>query len=518
MEPTERTYRQGDEPVAGYQLQSFLGRGGFGEVWKAIGPGGVPSAVKIIHDLDRKHGGKELRALRLLRDIRHPNLVPLIAYWLKTKEGEILADEGTLQSSGQQFDTEVLRQSALSGCESRGTLLVPAKGAAVVERPEPAELVIAMGLAERSLFDRLQECRAAGLPGVPVEELLTYLEDAARAIDLLNARHEIQHCDIKPQNILLLSGAAQVCDFGLAKMIGEVRETSMGAGTIAYGAPEVLLGKGPTTTTDQYSLAISYFELRTGELPFGSEWISEVLQAKQSGAMDLTQLPAPERNVLARAASLDPSRRFTSCVEMVRALRQATNSSATTTCAEIPSLVDTHSEIRLPVVGYAVRTSSSGAAWKWAGMGAIGAALMGSGVMWAVLAEIRPGHAVTCPDGEHGSPVAPVFTAPDAAAELDIARELRRADEVLAEADATLAAAKAALAATQLAHQETPAAGNEPASPMTLLPAVQSVAAHAEAIADTSQETAQTTREIAASTKDNALEMEQLRQQLSQAT
>jgi hypothetical protein len=31
-----------------------------------------------------------------------------------------------------------------------------------------------------------------------------------------------------------------------------------------YGAPEALLGKGPSEATDQYSLAISYFELRTG--------------------------------------------------------------------------------------------------------------------------------------------------------------------------------------------------------------------------------------------------------------
>ena len=45
------------------------------------------------------------------------------------------------------------------------------------------------------------------MEGIPVQELLSYLEDASKAIDLLNGKYKIQHCDIKPQNILLLNGA-----------------------------------------------------------------------------------------------------------------------------------------------------------------------------------------------------------------------------------------------------------------------------------------------------------------------
>lgn len=304
-----RSYRVGDVPVTGYQLQQFLGRGGFGEVWKATGPGGVTAAIKIIYDLDRKKGGKELKALRLLRDIRHPNLVPLTAFWLKSSDGELVSADS-------------LTDFVDSGIDARGTLQTAVDTAtAVASATSPAELVIAMGLAEKSLFDRLRECRDEGRRGVPPDELLTYMEDAARAIDLLNNKHGIEHCDIKPQNILLLSGAAQVCDFGLAKMVGEVRETSMGAGTIAYGAPEILFGKGPTATTDQYSLAISYFELRTGELPFASERISDVLGAKQDGNVDLSLLPESERQVIERAVAVEPANRFKNCGEMVRALR-----------------------------------------------------------------------------------------------------------------------------------------------------------------------------------------------------
>lgn len=328
--PMTSTYRQGDEPVTGYELREYLGRGGFGEVWQATGPGGVQVAMKIIRDLDRTKGGKELRALQRLKDIRHPHLVPLTGLWLKGRDGTLISAEAAQDClSPEQLTPAGNRKAPPTETDSvRGTLQVDRAAPPTVETVfEVTELLVAMGLCERSLFDRLRECQEAGLYGVPLAELLTYMEDAARAIDLLNTKYQIQHCDIKPQNILLLNGAAQVCDFGLAKAIGDVRESSMGAGTIAYGAPEVLIGKGPSARTDQYSLAISYFELRTGQLPFASERISDVLRAKQHGGIDLFLLPEAEREVVSTAASIDPDHRFANCREMLDALRIATSNS-----------------------------------------------------------------------------------------------------------------------------------------------------------------------------------------------
>ena len=53
----------------------------------------------------------------------------------------------------------------------------------------------------------------------------------------------MQHCDIKPQNILLVGDAVQVCDFGLARAQGEVRATSNTMASLAYAAPEMVSGR-----------------------------------------------------------------------------------------------------------------------------------------------------------------------------------------------------------------------------------------------------------------------------------
>jgi len=317
----KRTYAAGEEPVpgSGYRLTEFLGRGGFGEVWKAVGPGGTEVAVKMI-PLGGMEGRKEFRALQLVKRIRHPNLVPTIAFWVRDDRGTTLDDAVV-----SQLD---LRAPTIDESGFRATAAVPpAAGSQAVE------LIIVMGLGDVSLYDRLQQCQAAGEKGIPADELLHYMDGAAAAIDYLNRPiHDlgsgpvaIQHCDIKPHNIMIVGGAAQLCDFGLARAIGSVRMTTALAATLAYAAPECLQTGKPSGASDQYSLAMTYYELRTGQLPYSDATYGAVMSAVMQGDLDFSAAPQAEQAVLRRATLLDPASRFPSATEMVRCLRAACN-------------------------------------------------------------------------------------------------------------------------------------------------------------------------------------------------
>ena len=84
-------------------------------------------------------------------------------------------------------------------------------------------LMIVMELADCNLWDRFRECRDQRLPGIPRDELLRYMEEAAEVLDLMNDQYQLQHLDIKPQNLFLLYNHVKVADFGLVKDLEGLR-------------------------------------------------------------------------------------------------------------------------------------------------------------------------------------------------------------------------------------------------------------------------------------------------------
>ncbi len=282
----------GSQIGMGHKLVKLLGRGVNGEVWEARKPGGKVCAVKVIRNLRDRESKQEFKSLELMRDLNNPYLLEVEAFWLLDAQGEVVPVE---------------------------TLSKP-------NPPRVSMLVIATPKAEKNLLQRLKDYQRAGYVGIPLAELLRYMRQAAEAIDYMNTIASIQHRNIRPENLLLTrENTIKVSDFGLAKLVDgdSVRIHSDSVGFTYYYAASEIFNKQVTRWTDQYSLAVTYYKLRTGELPLDTKMsISELIKAHVEGRLELDLLEEPERRVIARATSVQPSQRYDSCMEMVEALER----------------------------------------------------------------------------------------------------------------------------------------------------------------------------------------------------
>jgi serine/threonine-protein kinase len=98
--------------------------------------------------------------------------------------------------------------------------------------------------------------------------------------DALQAAHDlgIVHRDLKPDNIMLSRGRdgtdiVKVVDFGIAKAVGggdtqKVTKTGLVVGTPEFMSPEQMAGDPVDGRSDLYALALVFFKMLTGELPF----------------------------------------------------------------------------------------------------------------------------------------------------------------------------------------------------------------------------------------------------------
>src|SRR5262249_51057 len=255
------------EPIPGYKLIERIGGGGFGEVWKAEAPGGLMKAIKFVYgDLqtagdDGARAEQELKALSRVKTVRHPYILSLERY------------------------------DIIDG-----------------------QLIIVMELADKNLWDRFRECRSQGLAGIPREELLRYMEETAEALDLMNGEHQLQHLDIKPQNLFLVDNHVKVADFGLVKDLEGMVASVTGGVTPVYAAPETFDG-WVSRFCDQYSLGIVYQELLTGQRPFTGTNVRQLVMQHLQGVPNLAPLSVADRTQVARALAKNPDERFPTCTE-----------------------------------------------------------------------------------------------------------------------------------------------------------------------------------------------------------
>ncbi len=269
------------EPIPGYRLLDRLGAGGFGEVWRCEAPGGIFKAVKVIHgdlrsqdnDLVR-YAEQELKALKRVKQVRHPYLLTLDRY------------------------------DIVDG-----------------------RLMIVMELADCNLWDRFRACHDRGLPGIPRDELLQYMAETAEVLDLFNDQFQLQHLDIKPQNLFMLHNHVKVADFGQVKDLQGLFAQVTGGITPVYAAPETFDGI-ITRYCDQYSLACVYQELLTGVRPFDGCSLNQLLMQHLNLPPNLEPSPPADRPALLRALAKRPDDRWPNVMSFVRALAGGSTGSA----------------------------------------------------------------------------------------------------------------------------------------------------------------------------------------------
>jgi TolB-like protein/tRNA A-37 threonylcarbamoyl transferase component Bud32 len=255
-----------------YEIQSPLGAGGMGEVYRATDAKlGRDVALKVLPAemaRDPERLARFRREAKTLAQLDHPNIVTIYS---------------------------------VEECDSVHFLT--------------------MQLVEGQPLDRLI---CAG--GLPLEQIV---EIAGALGDALAAAHEkgIVHRDLKPANVMVSSeGRVKVLDFGLAKDINAVNaddatmtsdsRTQVGVvmGTPAYMSPEQTSGRPLDHRTDIFSLGVLLHEMATGRRPFegtsSAELVSAILRDAPPSVTDARpDLPSDLARIVRRCLEKDPRHR-----------------------------------------------------------------------------------------------------------------------------------------------------------------------------------------------------------------
>jgi serine/threonine-protein kinase len=168
--------------------------------------------------------------------------------------------------------------------------------------------------------------------GMPPDEVVQIITAVADALDYAHQR-QLLHRDVKPANILLTetdSGdwRAMLADFGIARRVDDssttLTQTNMTVGTVAYAAPEQLMGHKLDGRADQYSLAATAFELLTGTHLYLDRNPAVVISQHVSAPPPSIEERKPELSglgpAMTKALAKSPRDRYDTCMDFANAL------------------------------------------------------------------------------------------------------------------------------------------------------------------------------------------------------
>ena len=184
---------------------------------------------------------------------------------------------------------------------------------------------------------------------LPLKEALEYGIEIAEALDRAH-RAGIVHRDLKPGNIMLAKSGAKLLDFGLAKPVGAMSMVSASGpltpatptmtiaamtaqagpltqqgtvvGTFQYIAPEVLHGRDADARSDIFALGAVLYEMLTGKHAFeGKSQLSIMTAILEKEPERMAQVPAPLEHVVHTCLAKEPMERWQSAHEVARELQ-----------------------------------------------------------------------------------------------------------------------------------------------------------------------------------------------------
>ncbi|MEU3566835.1 serine/threonine-protein kinase [Kitasatospora sp. NPDC036755] len=238
-----------------------LGAGGMGEVFLAFSPGGQAAAVKVIRDgfgQDAEFRHRFAREVAAAQRVQGVYVAPLL-------------------------DADV----------SPGTEH-PWLATAYVAGPSLREVVVTHG-------------------ALPASQVLLLAWGLANALTDIH-RVEVVHRDLKPGNIMFDETGPKVIDFGIVKSLAETvthRSQSTRIGTPLYMSPEQAEGRPVGASSDMFALGSILYYLVTAREAFGADSEMAVARRIVAHEPDMSAVPPPLRNLIARCLRKEPNQRPT---------------------------------------------------------------------------------------------------------------------------------------------------------------------------------------------------------------
>ncbi|MEJ3653405.1 serine/threonine-protein kinase [Actinomycetes bacterium KLBMP 9759] len=265
-----------EEQFGPYRLEELIGRGGMGEVHRAV------DTVKQ-------------------RTVAVKRLAPHLA-------------------SDVEFQSRFRHESAVAA-RLREAHVIPIHDYGEIE----GRLYIDMRLVDGVDLDTVVTTQGALAPSRAVRIV-------AQVASALDAAHEdgLVHRDVKPSNVLLgANDFAYLVDFGIAAPMSGSRLTVTGTalGTMAYMAPELFEEHRRDSRIDVYSLACMLHKLLTGRRPFEADGLMAMMRAHLTVPPPrpslISGVAATFDDVVARGMAKNPDDRYRSAGELAEAARMA---------------------------------------------------------------------------------------------------------------------------------------------------------------------------------------------------